>query len=145
MSDRDFSFGGKDFKLSKIDAIKQFHIVRRIAPILSELAPHMASAAKFQTVKDVEKLPDDKKFDIIGKFAAPIMTGLSKLSDADADHVLYGLLESIEVKQAAGNWAKVASGSFLMMQDLEFPVLMQLAGRAFMFNLSGFFGALPQT
>jgi len=140
--DQDFEFGGKKFRLSKISAFKQFHIVRRIAPILADLAPQMTSA---QSLKDVGALNEDEKLETIAKFVSPIMTGLSKLNDADADHVLKGLLESVEVKQETGNWAKIVRGDLFMMQDLELPALLQLAGRAFMFNLSGFFGALPQS
>lgn len=140
MSDRDFEIGSRKFKLSKIDAFKQFHIVRRIGPILSDLLPAMRDAGKF---KNMDLLSEDEKLEQIAKFAAPFMTGLSKLTDADADLVLFGLLSSVEMQQAQGNWAKIASNSMLMMQDLELPILLQIAGRAFMFNLSGFFGALP--
>ncbi len=140
MSDREFSIGGRDFKLCKIDAFKQFHIVRRIGPLLSDLLPAMKDAEK---LKNLDALSESEKLDQIAKFAGPIMNGLSKLPDADADLVLFGLLASVEVKQAAGNWTKIASNSMLMIQDMELPVLLQLAGRAFLFNLSGFFGVLP--
>lgn len=141
MSDRDFEIGGRKFKLCKIDAFKQFHIVRRIGPLLSDLLPAMKG---MQNQKNIEDLPEGDKLDLIAKFAGPIMNGLSKLPDADADLVLFGLLSAVEVQQAAGNWAKVSTSSMLMIQDLELSVLLQLAGRAFMFNLAGFFGALPQ-
>lgn len=141
MSDRDFEFGGRKFKLCKIDAFKQFHIVRRIGPLLADLLPAMSSMGA--GVKNFEALSETEKFDQLAKFAGPLMTGLSKLSDADADLVLFGLLHAVEVQQAAGNWARVSTGSMLMIQDMELPVLLQLAGRAFMFNLSGFFAALP--
>lgn len=141
MSDREFSIGGRNFKLCKIDAFKQFHIVRRIGPLLSDLLPAMKG---MQNLKNVEALPESEKLDVLAKFAGPIMNGLSKLPDADADLVLFGLLSAVEVQQAAGNWARVATSNMLMIQDLELPALLQLAGRAFMFNLAGFFGALPQ-
>lgn len=137
----EFEIGEKKFKLSKINAFKQFHIVRRIAPILADLLPAMKDVQKVNGKKD---LSEAEKFDEFAKLAAPLMTGLSKLSDSDANLVLYGLLSSAEVKQEAGNWAKVSTDSMLMMQDLELPVLLQVAGRAFMFNLSGFFAALPR-
>lgn len=140
--DRDFEIGGKKFKLNKIDAFSQFHIVRRVGPILSELLPAMKDAAKLGDKTDGLSL--DEKLDSIGKFVEPIMSGLSKLSNADADYVLFGLLSSVEIQQAAGNWARVATKEMLMMQNLELPVLLNLAGRAFMFNHSGFFAALPQ-
>ncbi len=143
--DRDFELGGRKFKLYKIDAFKQFHIVRRIGPILADLLPAMKDAAKLQNgVKAIEGMTEDQKLDAIAKFAGPVMTGLSKLSDSDAELVLFGLLSSVEIQQSSGNWARVATASMLMMQDLELPALLQIAGHAFMFNLSGFFAALPQ-
>lgn len=136
MSDREFSLGGRDFKLCKIDAFKQFHIVRRIGPLLSDLLPAM---------KDLSGLRDKTdQIDQAAKVLGPIMTGLSKLSDADADLVLFGLLASVEMKQSSGNWAKVATSSMLMIQDLDLPTMLQLAGRAFAFNLTGFFTELPR-
>lgn len=140
MSDRDFQIGGRNFKLCKIDAFKQFHIVRRVGPMLSDLLPAM----KGMSGKNLESLPEDEKLDAISKFVAPIMNGLSKLPDADADLVLFGLLAAVEAQQTTGNWIRISTGSMLMVQDLELPIMLQLAGRAFMYNLSGFFGALPQ-
>lgn len=139
MSERDFEIGGRHFKLNKLDAFKQFHIVRRIGPILSDVIPAMKDA---HALKDTEE-SQDKKLEAIAKFASPVMSGLSKLSDQDAEFVLFGLLQSVEVQQPSGNWAKIATQSMLMIQDLELPMLLNIAGRALMFNLSGFFAALP--
>ena len=141
MADRDFEIGTRKFKLNKINAFRQFHIVRRIGPILSDLLPSMTTMKK---VSSSSELSEMEKFDEFAKIAAPLMTGLSKLSDKDADYVLFGLLSSVEILQDTGNWAKVATDSMLMMQDMELPVLLQIAGRAFAFNLAGFFGELPR-
>lgn len=139
--DRDFEIGGRKFKLSKLDPFKQMHIVRRVAPILGDLFPVMQGVKK---ADDFDKLPEDAKLEKLSNFVTPIMNGFSKLSDADAELVLHGLLSSVEMQQTTGNWAKISQGSMLMIQDLDLPLLLQIAGRAFMFNLSGFFGALPQ-
>lgn len=144
MAEKNFEIRGKKFQLSKIDAFKQFHIVRRIGPILADVLPAMKDAEKFKDESALAGLSEKEKFDMVAGIAAPVMTGLSKLSDADAELVLYGLLSAVEVQQPTGNWAKVASNSMLMVQDLELPILMQLAGRAFVYNLSGFFAGLPQ-
>lgn len=144
MSDRDFEIGSRKFKLSKIDAFKQFHIVRRISPILADLLPAMKSFKS--TMGSGKELSEEDKLDHFAKIAAPLMTGLSKLSDADSELVLYGLLGAVEMQQPpANNWAKVASGNMLMLQDLELPILLHLAGRAFMYNLAGFFAVLPKS
>ena len=139
--DRDFELKGKKFKLNKIHAMKQFHIVRRIAPLLAELLPALEQAAKSK--KSAENMSEDEKLSMVANFVAPIMEGLSKLSDADSEKVLFGLLSSVETQQITGNWAKISNDTMLVIDDFELPVLMQIASKAFMFNLSGFFAALP--
>ena len=136
--ERQFEYGGRKYQLSKVNAFKQFHIVRRLSPILGDLvavAPEMQKAKADGENANVEQL---------SKIAAPIMNGLSKLSDQDSEYVLFGLLNAVEVQQEpAGNWAKVCIDKNLMIQNLDLPTMMNLAGRAFMFNLESFFSALP--
>lgn len=141
MGERDFELNGRNFKLSKIDAFKQFHIVRRIGPILSEILPAMRG---FKDVKNFDSFTESEKLESITQLAAPFLVGISKLSDADAELVLYGLLSAVETQQPQGNWAKIVINSMLMFQDMELPVLMQIAAKSFAFNLSGFFSGLPQ-
>lgn len=140
MSERDFEIGGRSFKLNKINALKQFHIVRRIGPILSDLLPALAEIQHVQN----ESISESQKLEEFAKIASPLMSGLSKLSDKDADYVLYGLLASVEMQQSTGNWMKIANGELLMAQDMDLAVLLQIAGKAFAFNLQGFFAALPR-
>lgn len=141
MADNSFEINGRSFKVSKINAMKQFHIVRRIAPILSELLPAMKDIAKTK----VENLNEEQQLDMAAKVAGPVMEGLSKLSDKDSEFVLHGLLSAVEIQQEAGNWARMVQGDTLMFHDLELPLLLQAAGRSFMFNMTGFFGALQRT
>lgn len=137
--DNKFEIGGRHFSLSKLDAFKQFHIVRRVGPILTELLPNLDALKVAGEAKN-----DSDRMKQLANFASPILDGLSKLSDADSEYVLHGLLSCVEVQQAAGNWAKVFANGFMMINDIELPILLQLAARAFAYNLSGFFAALPQ-
>jgi hypothetical protein len=142
MTDRDFQIGERNFKLSKINAIKQYHIVRRIAPILGDILPAIKDVAG--AMKDQSKMSEQEKFDQIAVMAGPLFNGLSRLSDKDSEIVLYGLLAAVEIKQEQGNWARLVVSDQLMFPDLELPLLLQAAGRAFMFNMAGFFAVLPQ-
>lgn len=137
----DFEIGGNKFKLSKIDALKQFHIVRRIGPLISEILPVLGGIAKVPSAG----MSEAQKLDEFAKIASPLMTGLSKLSDDDANFVLFRLLSSVEVYQEPFKcWAKVANEAGIQMQDLGLPILLQCAGRALAFNLKDFFRLLPQ-
>lgn len=145
-----FEAGGRQFVISKINAIRQFHIVRRIAPLLTELLPHLASLKKAK-----DDIDDPEKMAQLTLIATPILKGLATLSNRDSECVLYGLLSAAEMQQSSGNWAKVAifddnadeekrAPGSLMINDMDLPLLLQVAGRVFVYNLSGFFAALPQ-
>lgn len=139
--EKSFEIGNKKFKLSKIHAFKQFHIVRRLSPVLADLLPGIKSVAKS---KPDAKMSEEEQLDQMAKLVGPFMTGISKLSEADADKVLYGLLSGVEMQQESGNWAFIANDAGLMFDNLELPVLLQAAGRSFMYNMAGFFAVLPQ-
>lgn len=137
---QDFELGGRKFKVGKMNAFKQFHVVRRIAPILADLLPAIKEVQKIN--KKVDKT-ESEKFEEAAQLLGPLLNGFSKLSDDDSDKVLLSLLMCAEV-QLGGAWSKVATENMIMVQDLELPALLQIAGRAFMFNLSSFFTVLPQ-
>lgn len=141
MADNSFEINGTQFKISKINAMKQFHIVRRIGPILSRMTPAMQKIAK----ANESGMSEDDKLQQFVEFAAPIMDGLSELSDKDSEFVLNSLLSAVEIQQSGGNWAKLVIDNNLMFSSLELPILLQAAGRAFMYNMTGFFGVLQQT
>lgn len=137
--DRDFEIGARKFKLNKLDAFEQMHVVRRLAPILGDLLPLAVKAQKDLKGKTVDDM-SEKDLEAF----APILTGFSKLSDQDFDRVIVSLCSCVEISSGAG-WARVATkNAGMMFQDLEMGELLQIAGRSLMFNLAGFFATLPQ-
>jgi hypothetical protein len=142
MSDvRDFEFAGHKFKMNKINALIQFHIVRRIGPLLADLMPAMSKISKVKA----DAMSEEEKILEFARIAQPLMNGLAQLSDKDSEYVLFRLLTAVEIFQPTFNsWARVASDSGIMMQDIELPILMQAAGRSLAFNLKGFFSLMPQ-
>lgn len=136
MGDGSFNIGERNFKLNKIDAFKQFHIVRRIGPLMADALPILQEVMRVK----VDQMTESQKLEHFAKILSPIMMSLSKLSDSDSDYVLYRLLESVEIHQKEFHtWARIAKDSQLMMQDLDLSILIQVAGRALAFNLSSFF------
>lgn len=114
----DFVINGINYKASKLPAIKQFHIVRRVAPLLAGM-----------TDKD--------------KALEGIMNGIGSLKDEDANYILFGLLSCVEREQVGHGWAKVCVGESLMFQDIDLGVMFQIATKAFQENYQSFFNALP--
>ena len=123
----EFELAGQSYRAGKIDARAQFHIVRRLAPVLGELAPSLAAGSK----QGMEALP-------------ALANAIAKLSDTDADYCLFGLIGVISRKQPQGmGWGPVSTGTTLMYEDVTMPVMLQLAWKSLQFNMSGFFAALP--
>lgn len=122
----EFETEGRTYRVNKIDARSQFHIVRRLAPVLGQVAPAVHGGKG-------------------GMDALPALAdAIAKLSDEDADYVLFGLLKVISRKQDQGlGWGPVATGTMLMYEDITMPVMLKLAWQALSHNMSGFFAALP--
>lgn len=123
----EFELKGQTYSVGKIDARSQFHIVRRLAPVIGEIAPSAANGK----MAGLDALP-------------PLASAIAKLSDADADYCLFGLLGVIKRKQGQGlGYGPVVAGNALMYDDIDMAAMLQLAWKALEFNLSGFFAALP--
>jgi hypothetical protein len=125
----EFELNGINYKIGKLDALSQFHIVRRLAPILSELAPNI----------------NGKQTNELGALTA-IAGAISKLTDADANYVIFGLLKVVSRQQPQGlGYAQVAVGESLMFEDIDMGNMMKLVWQVLTHNLSGFFAGLPST
>lgn len=124
----EFEVEGRTYRANKIDARSQFHIVRRLAPVLGEIAPAIQAGGKSG-----------------GLEALPALTNaIAKLSDTDADYCIFGLLKAVTRKQDQGlGWTPVSTENLIMYDDITMPIMLQLAWKAFSFNMSGFFAALP--
>lgn len=114
----DFEVGGIKYKAGKLPAIKQFHIVRRCAPLLAGI-----------TDKD--------------KALETVFNGIGTLKDEDVEYVLFGLLECVERDNHPHGWAKVSTGKSLMFQDIDLSTMLQIATKAFQENYAAFLSAMP--
>ena len=128
MSDT-FAHGGHTYKIGKLDAMRQFHMVRRLAGVLGGLG---------QAATPKGPQPD------VSAILGPLAKGVASLSDADSEYVLGACLGVVERKQAAGGYAKVWSGGGLMFEDIELGTMLALTMEVLRVNLSGFFAGLPQ-
>src|ERR1700729_1492795 len=116
---------GKKFKIGKTEVMKQFHVARRISPILSDALPAMKKMQELQASGGFEAMDENRKFEAISGVITPFVHGMSKLNDADAELVLYSLLGCVEVFQPEfKTWARVANEKTLMMQDIDLPTLL---------------------
>lgn len=131
------------YKFGKLPALAQFHIVRRLAPVIGDLLPSLTKVAK--NYKNAEEMKEAQlsEEEMLVMFT-PVVNAISKLSDSDANYVIFELLKNVTRKvTSSGGWAKITTGETLMYEDIDMPTMLRLCGHSLAENLGGFISALP--
>jgi hypothetical protein len=119
----EFEIAGNTYRAGKLDAFKQFHVSRRLAPVLGGLA----------MVAGGEQ-------DRLSALLQPITEAVARMSDTDCDYILQTCLGVVQ-RQQGSTWAPVfaAGRGALMFEDIDLSAMMQIAVKVIQDNLGGFF------
>lgn len=119
----EFEIGGNTYRSGKMDTFKQFHVSRRLAPVLGGLAAMAEGEA-----------------DNFAAFLQPIAEAVARMSDADCDFILQSCLGVVQ-RQQGNAWSPIyaGGGSALMFDDIDLGSMMQIAAKVIQENLGGFF------
>lgn len=130
----EFDVGEKTYRVGKIDARRQWHLVRRVAPALVGVVGIASLTNEEGQVVNPRAMIEKIE---------PFLAALGKMSDEDTDYVLDTCLSVVQRKiEGDRGWSSVGSGGALMFDDIDLAVMMRLAFEAGRENLSGFFDAL---
>lgn len=122
----EFEVNGALYRAGKMDAFRQFHVARRLAPVVGSLGS-LSQAAR----NPVEAL-------------APVAQAIAGLSDADCEYVL-GTCLGVVQRQQGNAWANIwnASAKRPMFEDIDLPAMLQIAMHVLQDTLGGFFLVPP--
>jgi hypothetical protein len=159
----EFELDGHDYRIGRLSAFQQFHISRKIAPILPPLIPvvmKVRAAVQNGSLKldsnesaDMAALPDGAEskaaadtptFDIasLPEILQPLADALSAMPDEAAEYVIGTCLSALKRKiPDKDHWAPVwnPSGKVLMFADLyDLSAYMKLVVRVVMDSLGPF-------
>jgi hypothetical protein len=121
----EFEIKGQQYRSGKLDAFKQFHVSRRLAPVLSG----MASLAESPQTDFTELLQ-------------PVAEAIAHMPDSDCDYILQTCLSVVQ-RQQGNAWANVYAPNTkaLMFDDVDLSTMLQIAVKVIQDNLAGFFSA----
>lgn len=129
-----FEIGGVNYQASHMDAITQFHVARRLAPVLPAL--------KALSGTDGNGGPAWSSLSAISEIVA-------KMPDEDVNYVLDACLSRVSRrKEGETGWAKLwnSNAKALMFQDLTFPEMLMIAVQVIAGSLGNFMaGLLPSS
>lgn len=136
------SLGGNEYRVGKMTGLKQLHVVRRLSPLLAQLAPLIKSVKASADAQGggvgaaLLNMPMDN--------LTSIAEGLARLPDADVNYIIGSCL-SVTSRRMIGDtgWAKVwnESADMPMFADIELPAMLQLTLTVIFHNLQGFMAA----
>ncbi|KVP84547.1 hypothetical protein WJ95_20520 [Burkholderia ubonensis] len=143
----EIQLNGVRYAIGKLSAMQQFHVSRRIAPIIPPMIPVLLQF--YEEMDKTGEAPADEKqgvlalVDSIAPMLQPFADALAGLKDEDAEYVFGMCLSVVERWQGAG-WAKVWSAAHKtsMFDDIGIDVMLPLVVRVVVANLGPFIAGL---
>ena len=129
----EIELGGQVYRTGRIDTIKQFHVARRLAPVVASVGTSM-----FVPPKDKEMTKEELLFHMF----EPAMLVVSKMSDEDVNYII-GACLSVAQRKSGDKWAAVMTGGQIMFQDMDMSTTMRLTMDTLRGNLGDFFPQPP--
>lgn len=132
---------GHKYKIGRLPAMQQFHVMRRLSGILAALVAAAPKSSVPGKIDPTAFFENAEKEDVILLLEA-VIAELSGMDDAVAEYVIHTCLSCVERKSGPG-WARVVADDALMFEDLTMAAMLTLTGRVIKDHFSGFFDALP--
>jgi len=129
---------GIKYKFGKMNARKQFHVMRRLTPAIGQLGPVLKMIGG-----GVSGLSEDDKADVGLQVIEPIGKALASLKDEDADFVLDELLNCVSRDNGNGlGFSPIRTNGVDMFEDIDMPSMLMLAFGAIKANFADFIPAI---
>ena len=129
----DFEVNGQKYRASKLSAMDQLHVSRKLGPLVPQILP--------AAIKVKESGMDD--LSALATMFTPFTTAVAQMSKADCDELFATVLGVVQRYQN-GAWAHVwnAASKSPMFEDIELMEMFQIAGKVVQDSLGGFINGL---
>lgn len=140
--------GNHDYTIGRLDAFDQFHVSRKIAPIIPTIVPFMTEILKSNVMDLLDKFGDDpdnpdlsalEDFDLnsFGESIQPFIDAFAKMPEDDANYVMKKCLSVV-----TRDGARVVVKDSLMFDDLGIEHILPLTIAVVRINLGNFIQGL---
>lgn len=117
---------GRKYRVESLNAMEQFHVVRRLAPVLhSALFFVGATMESVEAFKAGDKEKSNSAF-VEASFASkPLLIDLSRMEDSELEYVIHTVLKHVKVQQGS-SWAPLSVNNQLMFDDMGLVELFKV-------------------
>lgn len=130
---QELEFDGKKYRTGKLDAFKQYHLMRKLLPLFSGLGESFARQAPLMNGNG--EVPQTNFWASL----APISQAISEMSMDDSEWILKTCLTAVSIHNGR-SWAPLTTpNGQLMFEDTEMLTMVQLSLAVVQDNLGSFF------
>jgi hypothetical protein len=131
----EFDVNGVKYRSGKMNAFQQFHVTRKLGPILAKLGPSLVDKTK----------PDSSMLEML----EPVLDALAEMPETDCDYVLHRCLAVVQraADRDANIWTPVWNepAKKLMFNDIDMAAMIQISIQVLGDNLGNFINAPAST
>lgn len=137
----EFSVNGQNYRSAKIDAMRQFHLSRKLAPIIPTLIPVFLQLA--ETRKASDKPLSGEDMSSLSVLLEPFAEGIASISDEHAEYIL-GTCMSVVQRQQGTTWMSVwnSGQKVCMFDDIDAGSMIQIGFQVIRESLGPFISGL---
>lgn len=139
----EITISNQNYTIGRLNALDQFHVSRKIAPIVPKLIPIISEVAKGGLSKVLESIEDDENIDLndidlkeldgLSDALSPLMDALAEMSEEDTNFVIHKTLSVV-----LRNGAVMCRGQSIMFDDLDMMQILPLVIAVIRKNLGNF-------
>lgn len=142
----ELEIGGNAYRINSMSAMTQFHVMRKLGPVLPGIVPVLAQAAaalpQADGQEDGSAMTTVDGVAAIAMAARPLLDGLASMADADAEYVINHCLSAVMRRDSGGkSWSAVHRDGVTMFDDIDLMASMQLVWSVLRENYTSFFRA----
>ena len=142
----ELEISGNTYRINSMPAMTQFHVMRKLGPVLPGIVPVLAQAAATLPHGDSQEaggaMTTVDGVAAIAMAAQPLLDGLASMADADAEYVINHCLSAVMRRDAGGkSWSAVHRDGVTMFDDIDLMTSMQIVWAVLRENYTSFFRA----
>lgn len=122
------------YQIGKLPAMTQFHVVRRIGPVLATMGVSIT-----EVVQSGKSLRDNADLLSVMGTASEVV---ARMSNDDVEYVIHSCLAVVKRRQGE-RWMAVQTGKQFQFQDMDMQLMLRLTIEVLKENLAGFFPQAP--
>ena len=134
----DVTVGGQTYRVGRLDAMKQFHVARKLAPVITSLG---GMSDVVRSLKGGEAAGGIELASL-----RPVMDALASMPEADCEFILGTCLAAVQRKSEGGTgWTPIwnVAAKRLQFEDIGLTGMLEITAAVLRSNLGNFFPAAP--